>query len=99
VHGRGEESERERAARKVKPEYSQGPLVKVARASGEAEAELIAGLLLGEGIPSMSRRSAGADVAEFLAGGSRDVLVPESGAKAAWEVLAWQREDELPSEP
>jgi hypothetical protein len=75
---------------KIKPEYTHGKLVKVARAANQPEAELIEGLLLEEGIPSMLRRSAGFDVAESLAAGPRDVLVPESGAQAAREALAWE---------
>ena len=53
----------------------------------QAEAELIQGLLLEEGIPSILRRSAGFDVPDFLAAGPRDILVPESGAAAAGDVL------------
>jgi hypothetical protein len=37
----------------------------------------------------MLRRSSGFDVAESLAAGPRDVLVPESGAQAAREALSW----------
>jgi hypothetical protein len=82
-------SERQRKARKIKPQYSQGELVKVARAENQPEAEFIEALLLEEGIPSMLRRSGGSDVPDFLAAGPRDVLVPESGAEAAREALAW----------
>jgi hypothetical protein len=82
-------SARQQRARKIKPQYAEGELVKVARAANQPEAEFIAGLLLEEGIPSMLRRSAGFDVAESLAAGPRDVLVPESGAEAAREALAW----------
>ena len=53
----------------------------------QAEAELIQNLLLEEGVPSVTRRSAGADVPDFLAAGPRDVLVPEPGAEAARDVL------------
>ena len=53
----------------------------------QAEAELIQGMLLEEGVPSVQRRSAGFDVPDFLAAGPRDVLVPESGAEAARQVL------------
>jgi hypothetical protein len=74
-------------ARKIKPQYAEGALVKVARANNQPEAEFIAGLLLNEGIPSMTRRSRGCDVPDFLAAGPRDVLVPESGAQAAREAL------------
>jgi len=83
-------SERRETARKIKPEYAEGHLVKIARAESQPEAEFIAGLLLEEGIPSMIRRAGGFDVAEFLAAGPREVLVPESGAEAAREALAYK---------
>ena len=38
-------------------------------------------------MPSLLKRSAGFDVPDFLAAGPRDVLVPQSGAMAAREVL------------
>jgi len=78
---------RERA-RKIKPQYAEGALVKVARARHQAEAELIQNLLLEEGIPSMTKRSGGFDVPDFLAAGPRDVLVPQSGAEVARELLS-----------
>ena len=74
-------------ARKIDPEYAQGDLVRVAYANNQAEAELIQGLLLEEGIPSMLRRSGGFDVPDFLAAGPRDVLAPRSGAQAARDLL------------
>jgi hypothetical protein len=80
-------SARHERARKVKPQYSQGPLVKVAGSRHQSEAELIQGLLLEEGVPSMLRRSRGFDVPDMLAAGPRDVLVPASGAQAARDVL------------
>jgi hypothetical protein len=83
-----EAGERRRRARKIKPEYARGALVKVARAANQPEAELLETLLLEEGIPSVTRRAPGADVPDFLAAGPRDVLVPESGAAAAREALA-----------
>jgi hypothetical protein len=73
--------------RKVKPQLSEGELVKVAWARNEAEGEFIQGLLLEEGVPSMLRRSAGFDVPDFLAAGPRDVMVPISGAQTAREIL------------
>jgi hypothetical protein len=83
-------SERQRRARKIKPQYADGELVKVARAENLAQAEFIAGMLLEEGIPSVLRGSGGivAPYAPML--GTRDVLVPESGAEAAREALAWE---------
>lgn len=74
-------------ARKIKPQYAEGELVRVAGAHNQAEAEFIQGMLLEEGVPSVQRRSRGFDVPDFLAAGPRDVLVPESGAVAAREVL------------
>ena len=74
-------------ARKVQARYADGPLVRVAAARHQSEAEFLQGLLLEEGIPSMLRRSGGFDVPDFLAAGPRDVLVPESGALAARDVL------------
>jgi hypothetical protein len=74
-------------ARKIKPQYAEGDLVRVAGGRNQAEAEFIQGLLLEEGIPSVQRRSRGFDVPDFLAAGPRDVLVPQSGAVAAREVL------------
>jgi hypothetical protein len=93
VHAPGIEllvSERQQKARKIKPQYAEGKLVKVAGAQNGAEAEMIQGLLLEEGIPSMQRRAAGADVPDFLVAGRRDILVPESGAEAAREALVWE---------
>jgi hypothetical protein len=80
-------SEAHGRARKINPAYTEGALVRVAGGRNQAEAELIQGLLLEEGVPSVLRRSAGFDVPDFLAAGPRDVLVPEAGARAAREVL------------
>ena len=74
-------------ARKIRPEYARGELVRVAGARNQAEAEMIQGLLIEEGIPSALRRSAGFDVPDFLAAGPRDVLVPDSGSEAARGLL------------
>ena len=83
-------------ARKVDPRYTEGELVRVAGGRNQAEAELIQGMLLEEGIPSMLRRTAGFDVPDFLAAGPRDVLVPMAGAEPARELL--QVADMAPSE-
>jgi hypothetical protein len=74
-------------ARKIRPEFTRGELVRVAGGRNQAEAELIQGMLLEEGIPSLLRRTAGFDVPDFLAAGPRDVMVPESGAARARETL------------
>ncbi len=80
-------TERRRRARKIKPQLAEGRLVRVTGVRNLAEAEFIQGLLLEEGIPSLLRRSAGFDVPDMLAAGPRDVLVPQTGATAAREVL------------
>jgi hypothetical protein len=89
--GRGEQepiTEAHEKARKVKPEYTGGDPVKVGFAGNLAEAQLIQGILLEEGIPSFERRSRGFDVPDFLAGGPRDILVPGAAAEAARALLA-----------
>ena len=83
----GELTERQARARKVSPQYGEGELVKVGWARNQAEAELIAGLLLEEGIPSLAKRSGGFDGPDFLAAGPRDILVAASGADAARDIL------------
>src|SRR4051794_14204532 len=83
----GELTDRQARARKVLPQYGEGALVKVGWARNQAEAELISGLLLEEGIPSVAKRSGGFDVPDFLAAGPRDILVAASGAGAAGGVL------------
>jgi hypothetical protein len=91
VHEPGAESEaseRQRKARKIKPQYADGPLVKVALANGQPQAEFIAGLLLEEGIPCLLRNSIGGYSPMI---GPREVMVPESGAQAAREALKWNR--------
>lgn len=95
VPERGDEARRERA-RKIKKQYTDGELVVIAGARHQAEAELIAGLLLEEGVPSLVRRSRGFDVPDMLAAGPRDVLVPASGVDVAREVLL--QHDLAPSE-
>jgi hypothetical protein len=74
-------------ARKIKPQYAEGALVRVVGASNQTEAEFIQGMLLEEGVPSTLRRARGFDVPDMLAAGPRDVMVPLSGHAAAREVL------------
>jgi hypothetical protein len=84
-------------ARKVRPQYARGDLVRVTGARNMADGEMIQAILLDHGIPSMLRRARGFDVPDFLAAGPRDVLVPESGYETAREVLAGS--DMLTAEP
>jgi Putative prokaryotic signal transducing protein len=88
--GRGGEqpiTETHERARKVRPQFARGEPVKVAFARNQAEAEMIQGMLLEEGIPSMLKRTRGFDVPDYLAGGPRDILVPETAVRAAREAL------------
>ena len=92
VHVGGDvvESPRDEAhdrARKIDPRYIEGKLVRVAGGRHQAEAELIQGMLLEEGVPSLLRRAAGFDVPDMLAAGPRDVLVPEAAVEVARDVL------------
>ncbi len=75
-------------ARKINPRYARGELTRVAVGHHQAEAELIKGMLLEHGIPSLLRRTGGFDVPDFLAAGPRDVLVPSSGAEEARALLS-----------
>jgi Putative prokaryotic signal transducing protein len=88
--GRGEQkpiTDAHERARKIKPQYTEGELVRVAGGRNQAEAELIQGMLLEEGIPSILRRTRGFDVPDFLAAGPRDVMVPEAAYEPARQLL------------
>lgn len=76
-----------RYARKIKPQYAEGALVRVVGATNQTEAEFIQGMLLEEGVPSTLRRMRGFDVPDMLAAGPRDIMVPASGHATAREVL------------
>lgn len=86
-------------ARKIQKRYVEGPLVRVASARHQAEAEMIQGLLLEEGIPSLVRRSGGFDVPDFLAAGPRDIVVAASAEEAAREILGDRRDEQQPLPP
>src|SRR2546423_11580419 len=91
-----ESSDRDEAqlqARKVRPQYLGGELVRVGGARNLAEAQLVQGLLLEEGIPSIERRARGFDVPDFLAAGPRDILVPQAAYEAARELLGGAQAD------
>lgn len=79
-------------ARKIRPQYARGEPVDVAVAMNQAEAELIAGVLLEAGIPSTQRRSGAADLPDFLAAGPRYVMVPASAEAVARELLGTERD-------
>src|SRR4051812_50210639 len=82
--GRGEEqpiTEAHERARKVKPQYIGGRQVRVARASNLSEAELIQGILLEEGIPSVQRRGRGLGGPHFLPPGPPGNPLPPAGGR------------------
>ncbi|HEX2129694.1 MAG TPA: DUF2007 domain-containing protein [Solirubrobacterales bacterium] len=86
--GRREEepiTDPEMRARRVRPEYASGALVKVASASSHAEAELIVGILLDQGIPA---RTADDLASSVFPTSSRAILVPESAYETARGLVA-----------
>lgn len=85
-------------AEKVSARYSEGKPMKAGFARNQAEAELIQGMLLEEGIPSFLRRSAGFDVPDFLASGPRDVMVSESALADARQLLSATETEDLQGE-
>ncbi|MBA2523326.1 MAG: hypothetical protein H0V25_08345 [Solirubrobacterales bacterium] len=74
-------------ARKILPRVARGEPERVAVVQNLAEGELVQGILLEEGIPSILRRAGGFDVPDMLAAGPRYVMVPASGAATARELL------------
>ena len=65
-----------------------GKLVKVAFARNQAEAELLQGLLLDAGIPSVLKRAGGFDNPDFLAAGPHDIWVNVQHEEEARRALA-----------
>jgi hypothetical protein len=102
--GRGEQepiTDAHGRARKIKPQYTGGELIRVAGGRNQSDAELIQNILLEEGIPSILRRTRGFDVPDFLAAGPRDVLVSEAAAQTARDMLVQAQlvDDEQPLPP
>jgi hypothetical protein len=78
-------------AQRVRPEYASGELVKVAVASSAAEADLIVGILLDQGIPARTAN----ELASVFPTSSRDILVPQSAYEAARGLVASTGEHEV----
>ena len=91
--------ERTERARKIQPRFARGEVHRVAVGLNLAEAELIQGILLEEGIPSILRRSGGFDVPDFLAAGPRDIMVPASGVETARGLLNFDGQPDVEPEP
>ena len=90
--GRGTDAqppdERTQWARKISPRLARGEPQRVTVVRNLAEGELVQGILLEEGIPSILRRTGGFDVPDMLAAGPRDVMVPASAVEMARELLS-----------
>lgn len=95
----GRVDERTERARKIQPRFARGEPQRVAVGLNLAEAELIQGILLEEGIPSILRRSGGFDVPDFLAAGPRDIMVPASGVETARGLLDFDGQPDVEPEP
>ena len=95
--GRGEEepiTDPRMRAQRVRPEYASGDLVKVAVVSSPAEADLIVGILLDQGIPARAAN----DLATVFPTSSRDILVPQAAYEAARALVADTGEHHLAPE-
>src|ERR1700749_1306902 len=64
-----------------------GKLVKVGFARNQAEAEMLQGLLMESGIPSILKRAGGFDNPDFLVAGPRDIWVNKEPATEARRIL------------
>ncbi|MFT3865776.1 MAG: DUF2007 domain-containing protein [Solirubrobacterales bacterium] len=64
-----------------------GKLVKVGFARNQAEAEMLQGLLMESGIPSILKRAGGFDNPDFLVAGPRDIWVNKEHAHEARRIL------------
>jgi hypothetical protein len=72
---------------KVRPEYTHGNLKTVTSVPHVAEGEMLRGMLLEEGIPSMVRPARGFVIPQALGAGPHEVVVPESGYEAAYQLV------------
>jgi hypothetical protein len=78
---------------KVRPEYTHGDLMTVTTVRHVAEGEMLRGMLLEEGIPSMVRRAFG--IPQFLGAAPHEVVVPQSAYETAYQLV----HGELPQPP
>jgi hypothetical protein len=72
---------------RVRPEYTHGDLVTVTTVRHAAEGEMLRGMLLEEGIPSMVRPARGSVIPHGLGAGPHELVVPESGYETAYQVV------------
>jgi hypothetical protein len=64
-----------------------GRLVRVVQARNPTEAQLMQGVLLDAGIPSIDRATRAFDILDLLAVGPRDILVAEGAVEEARQLL------------
>jgi hypothetical protein len=80
---------------KVRAEYTHGDPVTVTTVPHVAEGEMLRGMLLEEGIPSMVRPARSFAIPQALGTGPQEVVVPESAYDAAYQLV----HGELPQPP
>jgi hypothetical protein len=79
LHG----DEPDRGEAEIGPGYHGGKLVRIIQARNPTEAQLMQGVLLDAGIPSIDRPTRAFDILDLLAVGPRDILVSEGAAEDA----------------
>jgi hypothetical protein len=72
---------------RVRPEYTYGDLVTVTTVPNVAEGEMLRGMLLEEGIPSMVRPARSSAIPQVLGIGPHEVVVPESAYETAYQLV------------
>ena len=72
---------------KVRPEYTHGDPVTVTTVRHVAEGEMLRGMLLEEGIPSMVRPAPAFAIPQALGTGPHEVVVPESAYETAYQLV------------
>jgi hypothetical protein len=72
---------------KIRPEYTHGDLRTVTTVRHVAEGEMLRGMLLEEGIPSMVRPARAFVIPQALGAAPHEVVVPESGYEAAYQLV------------
>ena len=72
---------------RVRREYTHGDLVTVTTVRHAAEGEMLRGMLLEEGIPSMVRPARGSVIPQALGAGPHELVVTESGYETAYQVV------------
>ncbi len=80
-------AESDQGAPDFDPRYTGGKLVRIVQARNPTEAQLMQGVLLDAGIPSIDRPTRAFDILDLLAVGPRDILVSEAAVEDARALL------------